>query len=122
MQELDAERRIQILRGEIPTPLPIEDKPEREDGEKRGRRDYGSGRERKRRKKAGENDTEFEMRVAREDQDVAANANNQLVLRKDVDAPLVDHTGHISLFPQEQKSAKAHILEKNAEAEKEAQR
>ena len=97
MQELDAERRIQILRGEIPTPLPVEDKPEGEDGEKRERRDYGSGRERKRRKNAGENDTEFEMRVAREDQDVAANTNNQLVLRKESDAPLVDHTGHISL-------------------------
>ena len=51
MQEIDAERRIQILRGEIPTPVP------EVDGEKddiRENRSYGSGRERKRRKKAGE--------------------------------------------------------------------
>ncbi|KAG0645207.1 hypothetical protein D0Z07_8903 [Hyphodiscus hymeniophilus] len=115
MQELDAERRIQILRGDIPTPLPIEDKLDDEDG--RESRSYGSGRERKRRKKAGENDTDFEMRVAAE-QTAPNNANieKQIVLRKS-DAPLVDRAGHIDLFPQETSKK---MVERNPEAEKEA--
>jgi hypothetical protein len=116
MQELDAERRIQILRGEIPTPLPIEDTPN-STHESRENRSYGSGRERKRRKKAGENDTDFELRVAREDQASAANTETQLVLRKENNAPLTDHKGHISLFPTD--SSKQPV-EKNPEAEKEA--
>ena len=115
MQELDAERRLQILRGEIPTPLPIEDKADDDDG--RENRSYGSGRERKRRKKAGENDTDFEMRIAAEQ--TAPNYSNldkQIVVRKS-DAPLVDQAGHIDLFPQEPSRK---IAEKNPEAEKEA--
>ncbi|TVY32971.1 Uncharacterized protein LOCC1_G008077 [Lachnellula occidentalis] len=110
MQEIDAERRLQILRGEEPTPLPeIEDKAD--DGEKRHR---GPERERKRRKKAGENDTDFEMRIAHEQ--TVSNSDRQMVLRKPIDAPLVDHTGHINLFPEERPNKPA---EKNAEAEKE---
>jgi hypothetical protein len=109
MQEIDAERRIQILRGETPTPLPeVEDKAD--DGE---RRERGPGRERKRRKKAGENDTDFEMRIAHEQ--TASNSERQIVLRKPNDAPLVDETGHIDLFPQERPNKP----EKNAEAERE---
>ena len=115
MQELDAERRIQILRGEIPTPLPIEDLAD-EHGERESHR-YGAGRERKRRKKAGENDTDFEMRVAQEQSSTpTSNADKQIVLRKS-DAPLVDRTGHIDLFPQE---PSPRVVEKNPEAEKEA--
>jgi hypothetical protein len=117
MQELDAERRIQILRGETPTPLPVEDtltsnKESRED------RSYGSGRERKRRNKTGEDDTDFELRIAREDQiSASTNTQTQLVPRKENNAPLTDHEGHISLFP----SSSSHpFVEKNAEAEKEA--
>jgi hypothetical protein len=114
MQEIDAERRIQILRGEVPTPLAIEDAPsESNTAGRQDRRDYESGRERKRRKRAEENDTDFEMRIAK-DQTSSADANKQLVLRKDIDAPLVDHRGHIDLFPQE------HRVEKHPEVEKEA--
>lgn len=113
MQEIDAERRMQILRGEIPTPLAIEDKPDKDIPE---RRSHVSGRERKRRKKAGENDTDFEMRIAHE-QTTVSNADKQIVLRKYVDAPLVDHSGHIDLFPQERSNK---MVEKNADAEKEA--
>jgi hypothetical protein len=110
MQEIDAERRIQLLRGEEPTPLPeAEDKADNDE-----RRDRGSGRERKRRKKAGENDTDFEMRIAHEQ--TASNSERQIVLRKSIDAPLIDHTGHIDLFPQERSNKS---VEKNAEAEKE---
>jgi hypothetical protein len=109
MQEVDADRRMQILRGEIPTTLlEIEDKPE--DG-RRGEERYGSGRERKRRKKVGENDTDFEMRLA-QDRTSASDAKKQIVLRKSVDTPLVDHSGHIDLFPQP--------VQKNVEAGKEA--
>ncbi|KUJ15300.1 uncharacterized protein LY89DRAFT_648528 [Mollisia scopiformis] len=111
MQELDAERRMQILRGEVPTPLPITSSQDDQDSQPR-RED---GRERKRRKKAGENDTDFEMRVVREDAK-RSEQTSQLVLRKDSGAPLTDHKGHISLFPESQPKRQ----EKNAEAEAEA--
>ncbi|KAE8445182.1 hypothetical protein EG329_013679 [Mollisiaceae sp. DMI_Dod_QoI] len=117
MQELDAERRMQILRGEEPTPLPIADSSFNEPG-KHAREGREYGRERKRRKRAGENDTDFEMRLAREDasQSLALAQSSQLVLRKDSSAPLTDHKGHISLFPESQPKGK----EKNPEAEAEA--
>ena len=113
MQEIDAERRMQILRGEVPAPLAIEERP---DDDARKSDPHQPGRERKRRKKAGENDTDFEMRIAREQTSVSS-AEKQIMLRKPIDAPLVDHSGHIDLFPQEHHKKPA---EKNAEAEKEA--
>ena len=114
MQEIDAERRIQILRGEVPTPLPdAEDKVESVPYESRS---HGPGRERKRRKKSGENDTDFEMRLAHE-QTISSNADKQIVLRNPIDAPLVDESGHLDLFPRE--PANKGRAEKNAEAEKE---
>lgn len=120
MQELDAERRMQVLRGEIPTPLPIEDKPADDDGP-RERCSHGSGEDRKRRprKRNGENDTDFEMRMAAHDSHTS-NRERQVVLRKSTDAPLVDHAGHIDLFPQER--PKKPRVEKNAEAEKEKEK
>ncbi|KAF7863943.1 hypothetical protein EAF04_006908 [Stromatinia cepivora] len=120
MQELDAERRMQILRGEIPTPLPIEDKLGENDGP-RERRSHGSHEERKRRprKRNGENDTDFEMRVAAQGTQ-SSKDERQLVLRKSTDVPLVDHAGNIDLFPQE-RSHKPRV-EKNAEAEKEKEK
>ncbi|KAF8863967.1 hypothetical protein BDZ45DRAFT_712037 [Acephala macrosclerotiorum] len=117
MQGLDAERRMQILRGEVPTPLPIADT-EFNESSKHDQEGREYGRERKRRKKAGENDTDFEMRVAREDADrsSALAESSQLVLRTDSSAPLTDHKGHISLFPESMPKGK----EKNPEAEAEA--
>ncbi|RDW68353.1 hypothetical protein BP5796_09010 [Coleophoma crateriformis] len=113
MQEIDAARRMQILRGEEPTPiLAIEDKPSDHDSVRERR---PSGRDRKRRR-YDENETDFEMRVASE-QTQLNNEERQIVLRRPVkDVPLVDHAGHIDLFPQE--PAKVSV-EKNAEAEKE---
>lgn len=124
MQELDAERRMQILRGEIPTLLPdeIEDKPSTDTPSSRKRHSLGDGvegGERKKRKRYGENDTDFEMRVASE-QTSHKDGDRQIVLRKDIDAPLIDHKGHIDLFPQERPQKLA--VEKNPEAEKEAAR
>lgn len=108
---------MQILRGEVPTPLPIANT-ELNESSKHDREGREYGRERKRRKKAGENDTDFEMRVAREDADrsSALAESSQLVLRKDSSAPLTDQKGHISLFPESQPKGR----EKNPEAEAEA--
>ncbi|KAH7346758.1 hypothetical protein BKA65DRAFT_456563 [Rhexocercosporidium sp. MPI-PUGE-AT-0058] len=135
MQEADAQRRMQILRGETPTPLAIEDAPRpshsntnqdesrsaaREGGSGYG---YGYGRERKRRKKAGENDTEFEMRMVAEEREDRTETDKQLILRKPTEAPLVDQRGHISLFPETLPStSKPGKAEKNPEAEREAAR
>ncbi|KAB5582425.1 hypothetical protein GE09DRAFT_1074864 [Coniochaeta sp. 2T2.1] len=68
MQEADAARRLAILRGEEPPPLPEEDDAPLDPGAgplvKRDR-DRIPG-EKKKRKRTGEDDTDFEMRVARE--------------------------------------------------------
>ena len=108
MQEVDADRRLQLLRGERLDPLPLEE--ERHTGHKR-KRDDGSPR-RKIRKLAGEDDTDRDLRLARE---AVAGPMPVIKKRKGHDAPLVDHKGHISLFPEEHRHA-----EKNPEAELEA--
>jgi hypothetical protein len=69
MQEADAARRLAILRGEEPPLLPLED--ERTVDPAAGALVKGNGRERftgekRKRKRVGEDDTDFEMRVARE--------------------------------------------------------
>jgi hypothetical protein len=102
MQEADSARRIAILRGETPPPLEVEDVPrdeQRYDG--REIRAERGVRERKKRKRAGENDTDFEMRVAKERRLVDDEEGGQaVVLRKPGDAPLHDEKGHISLFSE----------------------
>lgn len=112
MQEIDAERRMQILRGEQPTPLAIlKNKEDEADQDVRSR---GAGRECKMRKRAGENDTDFEMRLASK-QTQASDSERHIVLRRPTDAPLTDHAGHIDLFPEEHPNREA----KNPEAERE---
>ena len=104
---------MQILRGVVPTPIPeIEDKSE---GGNRGNRVYGHAHERKKRKRVGEDDTDFEMRIAY-DRTSSSNLHKEIVLRKPTDAPLVDCAGHIDLFPHELSNK----TEKNAEAAEEA--
>jgi hypothetical protein len=108
MQEVDADRRLQLLRGECIEPLPLE--AEQNASHKR-KRDDGSLR-RKKRRLAGEDDTDRDMRLAREAATVPiTNSGNT----KGHDTPLVDHKGHINRFPQEHRHA-----EKNPEAESEA--
>lgn len=63
MQEVDAARRLAIMRGETPPPLPVEKTPEARAAVKR---DYSPTGERRKRKRAGEDDTDFEMRLVRE--------------------------------------------------------
>ncbi|AEO61436.1 hypothetical protein MYCTH_2311586 [Thermothelomyces thermophilus ATCC 42464] len=101
MQEIDAARRLAILRGEIPPPLEdAEPGPpsQSRDGERDRRGDdysaLASGRKRKRR---GEDDTDFEMRIARERAaagDRAARAARELA----APASLIDSKGHLTLF------------------------
>lgn len=118
MQELDAERRAAILRGQTPPPLP---EPETEGGERGPRRSDkpGYAHERKRRRIAGEDDTDRDIRLAK---DVTAPRGEDdapvLRLRKPKsDAPLTDHAGHINLFPIDEREAIKR--ERNAEAEAE---
>ncbi|OOF99938.1 hypothetical protein ASPCADRAFT_35766, partial [Aspergillus carbonarius ITEM 5010] len=117
MQEVDAERRIQTLRGERPsTPPPPPSAPSASQPDRKAYTD-DIGRSKKRRRLAGENDTDRDIRVAREDAQSALARREQQAPARSSDAPLHDSTGHIDLFPSE---AKHKPVEKNAEAEKEA--
>lgn len=119
MQEADAEKRIRILRGLPVTPL-APSEPSNDDYAKKNerRRDQEQGRDRKRRRIAGEDETEREIRIARENAAVAPSKHSTVKTKPRNDMPLIDGKGHINLFPIEtpsiQKSAK------NAEAEAEA--
>lgn len=123
MQEVDAERRIQILRGERPpTPPPPPSPHETATRQDRKTAD-DSGRLRKRRRLAGEDDTDRDIRLAREDAVETDAKREELALaahkHRDVHTPLLDGAGHFSLFPGE---ARKHKAEKHAEAEAEAAR
>ncbi|KAL8655192.1 MAG: hypothetical protein Q9226_003152, partial [Calogaya cf. arnoldii] len=114
MQEVDAERRIQLLRGvqnhQATGDLPaIEPEPPHEDTSHK--------RERKQRKLAGEDDTDRDLRFAKEDQATAVPKKDlQLISKKGSDAPLMDRRGHIDLFPMD---GSRHHAPKNAEVEAE---
>lgn len=116
MDEYDAARRMAILRGEKP-PSPPPDLIE--EGQKPRREDTSRGP--KRRRLAGEDDTDRDIRVAREIADQGRETREQLLKRNESkqpsDAPLMDHSGHIDLFPVDHKAARK--AEKNAEREAE---
>ncbi|KAH6684863.1 hypothetical protein F5X68DRAFT_210312 [Plectosphaerella plurivora] len=97
MQEVDAERRLAILRGEEPPPLPS---PSEEDvASSSAKADRGgSGRERKKRKRTGEDDTDFELRLAMERSTQVQLSNQDATRKKTSDAPIVGRDGHIDLF------------------------
>ncbi|KAH8695522.1 hypothetical protein BGW36DRAFT_361218 [Talaromyces proteolyticus] len=124
MQEVDAERRIRILRGEhVPTPPlpPPDSRAEEERGHKR--LDDGSARYRKRRRLAGEDDTDRDIRFAREDAAHNDAKRTELLAtseKKEQDAhvEIVDSAGHINLFTKEM--TRNQRAEKNPEAEAEA--
>ncbi|KAJ5093072.1 hypothetical protein N7456_008933 [Penicillium angulare] len=127
MQEEDAERRIQILRGERPStpPPPPTSRPSSEAHSRPERKvTDDAGRLRKRRRIAGEDDTDRDIRYAREDAAHAESTRDKLTVapyRKDKasEVPLVDEAGHINLFQDGGKGRKA---EKNKEAEAEAEK
>lgn len=121
MQEYDAERRLAILRGERPPSPPAELEPAGQSARPREDR-HDDGHKRKKRKLVGEDDTDRDIRVAREDADMVAAARDKLVRgsRGSTNAPLHDHDGHINLFPVDAKAARK--AEKNAEAEAETKK
>lgn len=118
MQEIDAARRAAILRGETPPPLPEEETHKDE----RRRSDRNNGHDRKRRKLAGEDDTDRDIRLAASlrggDGDKGDDDTQIVKLRKPaIDAPLTDHAGNINLFPVDLKEQIKR--QKNEDAEKE---
>ncbi|KAI9777203.1 MAG: hypothetical protein M1835_005304, partial [Candelina submexicana] len=116
MQEVDSERRIQLLRGLAVEPAPA---PASAIDGTVGQR--ASGRERKRRRIAGEDDTDRDIRFAKENSAITP-INGEApaarsIKRPTSNAPLTDRNGHINLFPTE---GSRHHVQKNPEAEAEA--
>ena len=113
MQEVDAERRIQILRG-----LPVEEPSAPIEEERNGQnRDGKPDRQRKRRRIAGEDDTDRDIRFAQENNAlVPARVEMQMKSKNSSDAPITDMNGHINLFPVD---GTRHNAPKNAEVEAE---
>ncbi|KAF0644927.1 hypothetical protein FPSE5266_09802 [Fusarium pseudograminearum] len=117
MQEIDAQRRLAILRGEEPPPIeePESTKPNETSI---GDRDASHRGPRRKRKRPDEDDTDFEMRIARENENTAL-VKSEPERKSTSSAPIVDHNGHIDLLGDEKSRAHA---EKNEEAEKEAKK
>ncbi|KAJ2899444.1 homocitrate synthase [Zalerion maritima] len=120
LQEEDAARRLAILRGEQPLPLsrPTE-LPDPSKPPKRSRDDGGKehrARNKRPRKHHGEDDTDFELRLARGRQEQAYAAQSNLEVFKQ-SAQITDERGNISLFNVE--SSLKHRQEPNPEAESE---
>ncbi|KAI9765175.1 MAG: hypothetical protein M1840_007768 [Geoglossum simile] len=107
MQEADAERRIQLLRGRCAAPA------------SNAQNGDTTGRDRKRRRLAGEDDTQRDIRLASLDASamVLQSSESQAKVERSSNAPLVGKDGHISLFPQEGSHFQ---VQKNPEAEAEA--
>ncbi len=118
MQEEDAARRLAILRGEEPPPLTRSPAPD-EDGPAKASEGRGPQPAGRKRKRAGEDDTEFEMRVAREQRAAAAEPAAQKPSRPSTVA-LVDQAGHFDLFGglREGQAAKNDEVEREKAAKK----
>jgi hypothetical protein len=118
MQEADAARRLAILRGEIPPPLEPEAPTDDRLPSLSCPQDGGA----RKRKRAGEDDTEFEMRVAREQQTaVASIPAPRPGPSASATVSLTDSKGHISLFPPPETKALTKA-ERNPDVEREKAR
>ncbi|KAL8695877.1 MAG: hypothetical protein Q9201_007922, partial [Fulgogasparrea decipioides] len=110
MQEVDAERRIQLFRG-LKSP-PAAASPAVEPAASPAieqSTDHALISSRKRRRIAGEDDTDRDIRFAKEDQALALpNTEVQVKPNKSSDAPLTDSRGYISLFPSSGPDTKHH--------------
>ena len=112
MREDDAKRRLAILRGEAP--LPIEEpSAEARDAELLKDAEAGPHKERKKRKLPGEDVTDFELRVAK---DQISKDTTLRVAKTSSSAPLIGRDGHFDLLGDEK--ARRHS-EKNEELERE---
>ena len=113
MQEVDAQHRLAILRGEAPPPIENDSpKDEVKPSASRPDGDFPAISKRKR-KRQGEDDTDFELRLAKER---AEPGERHMEVVKSSSAPILDQSGHIDLFGDERSRAHA---QKNDEAEKE---
>lgn len=114
MQEIDAERRLNILRGSAADgeALPVSEA----NTATKSRHEAGLRRDSKRRRIASEDDTERDLRLAVENRERQSKAVDQKRMPSS-NAPLVDGTGHISLFPV---AGSRNRNTKNAEVEAEA--
>ena len=123
MQEVDAERRIQILRGlpidPSPPPLDLSEEKTKRREEKSQRREGHDDprRDRKRRKLVGEDDTDRDIRLAQERTATAPSKDLILNPPNSTSTSLTDKTGHISLFPEPNSRRQ---VPKNSEATAEA--
>lgn len=103
MQEVDADRRMRILRGEsVEAIVDAVELGNARDSSAQGifkSHTNGLRPERKKRKRYGETDTDFEMRLASE-QTLARDEEKQISLRLNEDSSIVDKKGNISLFSQ----------------------
>lgn len=127
-QAVDAARRLAILRGETPPPLP-EFEPEIDPAHtKFARRDETSstGFGPRKRKRKGEDDTDFEVRMARERAEAGGRIAEELARggegdnRKRAVVDIVGKDGHIDLIGAP--TPEIGKTDKNAEYEKEAAR
>lgn len=111
MQDEDAARRTALLRGE--TPPPIVEIADDDSHKKRRREDDGSynpDEKRRRRKRRGEDDTDLEMRLARDNMQIAHDARENLVNTRrensdsqrdrNAERSIVNASGHVDLFPE----------------------
>lgn len=125
MQDVDAARRLAILRGETPPSLP-DPEPEIDPSDKKfGRRDRdsASGFTSRKRKRAGEDDTDFEMRLAQERATVGEKVAGELRARasggtKSREVDIIGRDGHIDLVGAP--PSPTEISGKNPEYEREA--
>lgn len=117
MDQEDAARRIAILRNEVPPPTTAPSSSLIDSAGPRSSRYGDDGRDRKRRRLRGEDDTDRDMRIAREDAATGAAAREKLShserSRHEGNVSLTDHAGHIQLF------AAPHEPSRNNEAEAE---
>jgi hypothetical protein len=105
-QAVDSERRLKLLRGEVLGELLAED-----DKSSAPSRKNDNPRSRKRRRIAGEDETDREMRLVKEEAALQTRAPNAIPTANN---PITDSRGHIDLFP-----SRSQHHEKNEEAEAE---
>ncbi|KAL2129981.1 hypothetical protein VTI74DRAFT_7050 [Chaetomium olivicolor] len=102
IQTADAARRLAILRGEVPPPLEELETHALPPPQGYDYDSYGSTGSRRKRKRHGEDDTEFEMRLAKERVLAGAPAAHNLPPKPiTTPASLVDSKGHLTLFEPE---------------------
>lgn len=116
MQEVDAERRIQILRGVKPEV--IRDLSEEQAVDHKRAKPGEQTRAPKRKRIQGEDDTDRDIRIVKEIRasDLRLKTDRTVHAKRTSNEPLIDRAGHISLFPPQ---SSRHLRCKNAEAEAE---